>query len=157
MTVATRLTIRYALGEIDMKLGKFQSRAMRGFLLVVVCAGVVEAGDKAPRSSFSELLPQAERDLSTDVGQAYHSSLAKALALQHGGVVTSCMRTFGRDGEEPFVAIVVVAADGKITEVVPDSMTNLSKCIQGRLVKLKLPKPPSAPFHDLMRFSFKQE
>ena len=141
-----------------MNLGKVISWSARGLLLVAVCTGLVKAAEeKGSGPSFSELLPQAAKDMGTDPGAAYHSALAKALALQHGGVISSCVHTFGSEGAEPFEAVVVGAADGKLSGFTPASMTPLSKCIQGRLLHSKFPKPPFAPFHDKMRFSFKQE
>jgi hypothetical protein len=144
---------------MTMRLGEVsQSLLVGGFLLVVACAGVLRAGeDKGPSSLFADLLSKAARDMGTDLGAAYHSTLGKALALQHGGLVSSCVHTFGGDGAEPFEAVVVVAADGKVAEFALDSITSLSKCIQGRLLRAKFPKPPFAPFHDRMRFSFKRE
>ena len=132
------------------------SRVPKCLMLVTVCACVMAAGeDKKPSPTFAELLPLSMRDMSSTAGGPYHDAMAKTLIGKLSGVVTSCVHTWRDDGLEPFQAIVVVEADGKVKYIVVNSQSSISKCIQGRLLRASFPQPPFAPYHDRMNFTFK--
>ncbi len=55
---------------------------------------------------------------------------------------------------EPFKIVLVVAESGTVTTVALSAETAVATCIRKALVKEKFPKPPFAPFHDLIEMAF---
>ena len=108
-------------------------------------------------ASFEGLEPQARRDMKEGEGPAYHSALARTYRHKLADGIGYCTRKGMAPPTGAFQAVLVVLSDGKVSQVAVNSSGDVSKCIQERLLRTKLPKPPFAPFHDLMAITFKQE
>ena len=106
--------------------------------------------------TFAELLALAKRDLATEKGAAYDTTMGKQFASNQGEGVNTCLEGASKSSmPENFQAVIVVDKDGKVSKVVLSPETEEGKCIRKLLLQEKFPKPPTAPFHDLMDMTFK--
>ena len=133
-------------------------RTMFGLAIALTVSWLPAATDsKGDHLAFRTLQEQARADLSKSDGKAYHATMSKTYVQKLSGGITSCVHTFHGETSDPFEAIVVVAQDGKVSQVEVYPETFLSKCIRQRLLRAAFSQPPLAPFHDLMNISFKAE
>jgi hypothetical protein len=125
-------------------------------LLGLVAVPALAAADPKPAEpTFAKLLAQAKRDMATEKGAAYDTVMGQQFAGKHSDTVSACVEASGSSAPDPFKAIIVVAKDGKVTKVALEPETEVAKCLRKVLLEEAFPKPPFAPFHDLMEMSFK--
>jgi hypothetical protein len=116
--------------------------------------GIAGGGTKAGEPTFAELLALAERDMGTKKGAAYDTLIGKQFSEKHAKSVGECVEAAGSAMPEPLKVVLVIAKDGKVTAISLSRQDEVAKCI-GNLVRQEVfPKPPFAPFHDLMQMSF---
>jgi hypothetical protein len=125
-------------------------------ILVALSAGPGFPGDhpKVAGRTFEELLALAKRDMSTKEGAAYDTRMGKQFVKKHTKSVVACAEAVGGEVPEAFQVVVVVAKDGKVSTLSLSRETEVTKCIANLLLHEVFPKPPIAPFHDLMEMSF---
>ncbi len=104
--------------------------------------------------TFDQLLAQARQDMATKEGSAYDIVIGKQFASRHARDVGACVDASAA-APDPFKLIVVVGDTGKVTTVTLSAETPVATCIRKVLEKEKFPKPPFAPFHDLIEMAFR--
>ena len=109
---------------------------------------------KVAERTFEELLALAKRDMGTKEGTAYDTRMSKQFVKNHTKSVVACAEAVGGEFPEAFQVVVVVAKDGKVARLSLSRETEVTKCIGHLLLHEVFPKPPIAPFHDLMEMSF---
>jgi hypothetical protein len=123
------------------------------FGLAVAVAAASET--KAAGSSFAELLVQAKQDMGTEKGSAYDEAMGRQFETKHTATVDTCVKSAGPGEPEAFRAVIVVEKDGRVSEVALEAEAEIAKCVRKALLQDTFPAPPVAPFHDLLRMSFK--
>ncbi len=125
--------------------------------LAVTGAPAAARGASDPATAepgFAELLARAQQEMATDTGTAYDKVMGRQFESKHTDTVARCVRVAGTPEPKPFQAVIVVEQDGTVSQVALDPETEIAKCIRGALLQDTFPKPPFAPFHDLLRLSF---
>ncbi len=103
--------------------------------------------------AFAELLARARKDIATKEGPAYDIVIGKQVGRRHAHDVGMCVNA-SPVAPEPFKIVLVVEESGKVTTVALSAETAVATCIRKALVTEKFPKPPFAPFHDLIEMAF---
>ena len=125
-------------------------------LLVVlaVVPGIAGGDPKAGEGTFDELLALARRDIATKKGAPYDTLIGQQFSTKYAKAVADCVEAAGNELPEPFKAVVVIAKNGKVTAISLSRQDEVTQCIGKLLLREVFPKPPFAPFHDLMEIFF---
>jgi hypothetical protein len=87
-----------------------------------------------------------------EAGSAYQARLLE----QHEGVARSveerCGRAGRRSGMASFQAVMVLAADGRVEELLPMPRSPHFRCFEKEMQRQRFPAPPTAPFYQVLRF-----
>lgn len=103
--------------------------------------------------TFADLLARARKDIATTEGSAYDIVIGKQFGSRRARDVGTCVNA-SPGVPEPFKIVLVVAESGKVTTMALSAETPVATCIRRILIKEKFPKPPFAPFHDLIEMAF---
>ncbi|HEU4403395.1 MAG TPA: hypothetical protein VFT43_14955 [Candidatus Polarisedimenticolia bacterium] len=132
-----------------------------GMTLGMVCLpaladGAGETGGKAaaPAPGFADQVARARKDIAGKKGAAYDVELNKQFASRHVDTVGSCVEASGESEPVAFQVVIVVAKDGKVSSVSVNPETEVAQCLRKALLQETFPKPPFAPFYDLLEMSF---
>jgi len=123
---------------------------------VIASGGIAMANDSPAGTSFDELLDKVKKDSETPSGPTYHSVVSK---VYHEKLLRRIMYCVVGEipPSESFQVVLIIGADGKVSQDVVSSETRMSKCIQKQFLKGKFPQPPFAPFHDVIEMDFQVE
>lgn len=91
------------------------------------------------------------------VAQSAGSDFQTRLLGQHEAIARSveerCGRAGRRSGMASFQAVIVIAADGRVQELLPMPRSPHFRCFEKELLRQRYPAPPTAPFYQVVRFN----
>lgn len=89
----------------------------------------------------------------TDAGRDYEARFAAAHASIAADIEDACGRAGRRSGMANFQAVAVLAADGRVTDLLPMPRSPHFRCFEKEMVGQRYPAPPTAPWPQLLRFN----
>ena len=127
-------------------------------LVVLLVTGVISADASSnpvtSEAPFADLVARANRDMGTKQGNSYDVVMGKQFASKHGSGVGACVEASGAAVPESFQTVIIVGKNGMVSSVTVNPETEVAKCVRKLLINETFPKPPFAPFHDLMDMNF---
>lgn len=88
-----------------------------------------------------------------DAGRDFEARLLE----QHQAIARTleerCGRAGRRSGMASFQAVIVIAADGRVQELLPMPRSPHFRCFEKEMQRQRYPAPPTAPFHQVVRFA----
>lgn len=91
--------------------------------------------------------------VATEPGTTYEAQLLEA----HGAIARHleerCGRAGRRSGMASFQAVLVLASDGRVEELLPMPRSPHFRCFEREMTRQRYPAPPSAPFPYVVRFN----
>lgn len=91
------------------------------------------------------------------VAEAGGRDFQARLLAQHEAVAREvearCGRTGRRSGMASFQAVIVIAADGRVQELLPMPRSPHFRCFEKEMQRQRYPAPPTAPFYQVVRFA----
>ena len=88
----------------------------------------------------------ATANAGTPAGKEYEAKIAPAFGRYHADTVGQCAKATKRPELTDFKLLVRVDAGGTVGKVLVDPKTNVSGCVQDKLLGWKVPEPPQAGF-----------
>ena len=82
----------------------------------------------------------------TPEGKQYGETVGQAFGREHGVTVGQCAKAAKRPDLTDFVLLLRIETTGVVDEVLAKPRTSLSGCMQGKLARWKVPRPPHAGF-----------
>jgi hypothetical protein len=87
-----------------------------------------------------------------EAGSAFQARLLEQQAGIARSVEERCGRAGRRSGMASFQAVMVLAADGRVEELLPMPRSPHFRCFEKEMQRQRFPAPPSAPFYQVLRF-----
>jgi hypothetical protein len=108
-------------------------------------------------SEWDRMVAEHNRVVARESGQAYERRLVEAHNVFWQSVFDKCKDAAVRGGLKRFDAIAVVDAKGRITafHTKPDSAP--LKCFRDEMVGREYPKPPVAPYYEVIRIALPRD
>ena len=113
-------------------------------VIVGLTAGVSPMGLTNDATSVAEAA--AKDDAATPDGKKYGETVGQAFGREHGVTVGQCAKATKRSDLSDFDLLLRVETTGVVEEVLVKPRTSLSGCMQGKLTKWKVPRPPHGAF-----------
>lgn len=125
--------------------------------LALVLAAAVLPVPALAQESYEERwirLADSHADLvATAAGSDYQARLLEAHETVARTVEERCGRAGRRSGMASFQAVLVLASDGRVQELLPMPRSPHFRCFEKELTRQRYPAPPTAPFHQVVRFA----
>lgn len=104
--------------------------------------------------SFNELLARAKQEATTFLGAPYDQQVGEYTQRKFGDTVRQCEQTVDHPSKIPVTLAMIVAADGKVSNILVSPKTNAVPCIISTLKAGTMPIPPSAPYPVYIEWQF---
>ena len=110
--------------------------AALSYAFLISCCPTASA---APTVSFSEAMSEAKRLAKTDTGFRYKLKIAAELQQ---ALVNAAIGCSSSSSEQTFAFVLIVAADGRIEEVIHTPKHPLGACVAQRIKGTRVSRPP---------------
>jgi hypothetical protein len=114
------------------------------------CLLLVIHGSAAGASEWDRMVAEHDKVVARESGQAYERRLVDAHNVFWKGVFDKCKDAAVRGGLKRFDAIAVVDARGRITAFPTKPDSPHLKCFRDEMVGREYPKPPVAPYYEVI-------
>jgi hypothetical protein len=125
--------------------------------LVLLLAGLALTPAALAQESYQERWIRLADAHAALVADAAGSAFQARLLEQHEGIARDvearCGRAGRRSGMASFQAVIVIAADGRVLELLPMPGSPHFRCFEKEMQDQRYPAPPTAPFYQVVRFT----
>ncbi|WP_440223824.1 hypothetical protein ACQQ2N_01085 [Dokdonella sp. MW10] len=119
-------------------------------LLALVASHAVMAADESYEDRWSRIANEHLALVKVEPGKSYERELIAVHNTFWKDVAKACSGLAKEQGIKAFHAVVVIAADGTVSEFLVMPRHEALACYEEQMVGRRYPAPPSSPFYELI-------